>query len=46
MLIDGYVTLGCERETVYSAEELVRDLDAAGVDMAVAAPDGQVDHSL
>ncbi|MCE5249735.1 amidohydrolase family protein [bacterium] len=39
MTIDGYVTLGCERETVYSAEDLVRDLDLAGVDMAVAAPE-------
>ena len=38
MNIDGYVTLGSERETVYSAEELVRDLDRAGVDCAVAAP--------
>ena len=38
MTIDGYVTLGRERETVYSADDLVRDLDRAGVDMAVAAP--------
>ena len=38
MKIDGYVTLGKERETVYSAKELVHDLDEAGVDLAVAAP--------
>jgi len=38
MLIDACVTLGEERDTVYSADDLVRDLDAAGVDMAVAAP--------
>ena len=38
MTIDCYVTLGIERETVYRADELVRDLDRAGVDMAVAAP--------
>ncbi len=38
MKIDCYVTLGTERETVYRADELVRDLDSAGVDMALAAP--------
>jgi len=38
MKIDGYVTLGTERDTVYSADDLVRDLDRAQVDMAVAAP--------
>ena len=38
MKIDGYVTLGRERDTVYRAEDLVRDLDSAGVDYAVAAP--------
>jgi len=38
MRIDCYVTLGKERETVYDADELVRDLDMAGVDMAVVAP--------
>jgi predicted TIM-barrel fold metal-dependent hydrolase len=38
MTIDGYVTLGSERETIYGADDLVRDLDLAGVDMAVAAP--------
>lgn len=37
--IDGYVTLGTERETVYSADTLIRDLDRAGVDMAVIAPE-------
>ncbi|MHB9028235.1 MAG: amidohydrolase family protein [Candidatus Latescibacterota bacterium] len=38
MLIDGYVTLGSERDTIYTADTLVRDLDKAGVDMAVIAP--------
>jgi uncharacterized protein len=38
MIIDSYVTLGNERDTVYTAFDLVRDLDRAGVDMAVAAP--------
>jgi len=38
MQIDAYVTLGDERETLYCAEDLVRDMDRAGVDMAVAAP--------
>lgn len=38
MKIDGYVTLGRERETVYRADDLVRDLDSAGVEYAVAAP--------
>lgn len=38
MYIDCYVTLGNERETVYSAASLVEDLDRAGVDMAVIAP--------
>lgn len=38
MTIDCYITLGTERETVYSAEAAVRDMDTAGVDMAVAAP--------
>jgi len=38
MKIDCYVTLGRERDTVYRAENLVRDLDSAGVDIAVAAP--------
>ncbi len=39
MTIDCYVTLGKDRETRYRAEELVRDLDRAGVDKAVVAPD-------
>jgi uncharacterized protein len=39
MLIDAYLTLGIERETVYSAADLLRDLDRAAVDMAVAAPE-------
>ncbi len=39
MQIDAYVTLGTERETVYSADDLVRDMDLAAVDMAVAAPE-------
>jgi uncharacterized protein len=38
MVIDAYVTLGRERETAYRAENLVRDLDRAGVEWAVAAP--------
>lgn len=38
MLIDAYVTLGRERETAYRAEDLIRDLDLAGVELAVAAP--------
>ena len=38
MTIDGYVTLGSERDTIYAAGALVRDLDTAGVDMAVVAP--------
>jgi len=38
MTIDCYVTLGEERETVYSAETLIRDLDKAGVEKAVIAP--------
>ena len=38
MRIDCCVTLGKERETVYSAEELVRDLDRAKVDIAVIFP--------
>lgn len=38
MKIDCYVTLGNERDTIYSAEDLVHDMDRAGVDMAVAAP--------
>ncbi len=39
MQIDACVTLGTERETVYTAEALVRDMDLAGVDMAVASPE-------
>ncbi len=38
MKIDCYVTIGKERETVYRAENVVRDLDRAGVDKAVIAP--------
>jgi len=38
MTIDCYVTLGKERETVYRADDLVRDLDRAKVDRAVIAP--------
>jgi predicted TIM-barrel fold metal-dependent hydrolase len=38
MTIDGYVTLGSERDTIYTADTLVRDLDKAGVDMAVIVP--------
>ncbi len=38
MKIDCYVTLGTERDTIYGADELIRDLDQARVDMAVAAP--------
>jgi len=38
MLIDCYVTIADERETVYSADNLVRDLDIAEVDKAVIAP--------
>ncbi len=39
MFIDCYVTLGDERETIYSAQDLIRDMDEAGVDKAVIAPD-------
>ena len=38
MNIDCYITLGNERDTVYSAEDLVHDMDRASVDMAVASP--------
>jgi predicted TIM-barrel fold metal-dependent hydrolase len=38
MLIDGYVTLGSERDTIYTADTLVLGLDEAGVDLAVIAP--------
>ena len=38
MKIDCYVTLGKERDTVYKTEDIVRDLDRAGVDKAVIAP--------
>jgi predicted TIM-barrel fold metal-dependent hydrolase len=37
-LIDGYTTLGTERETTLSAADLLRQMDAAGVDRAVIAP--------
>lgn len=39
MTIDAYVTLGDERETIYSADDLLCDMDKASVDMAVAAPE-------
>lgn len=39
MNIDCYITLGQERETVYTVESLIRDLDRAGVDKAVIAPE-------
>lgn len=38
MEIDAYVTLGGEYETAYRAEDLVCDMDQAGVDWAVVAP--------
>ncbi len=38
MKIDCYVTLGKERDTVYRADDLVCDLERAGVDKAVVAP--------
>ena len=38
MKIDCYVTLGSERDTIYGTDKLIRDLDRAGVDMAVAVP--------
>ncbi len=39
MIIDGYCTCGDERETQLSAEELLEQMEAAGVDRAVIAPD-------
>lgn len=38
MTIDGYVTLGNEREKRYGPGRLLRDMDKAGVDLAVIAP--------
>ncbi len=38
MTIDCYVTLGKERETIYSADNLIRDLDKACVEKAIIAP--------
>jgi uncharacterized protein len=38
-IIDGYCTLGAERETRQSAEELLRRMDRAGVERAVIAPE-------
>jgi len=38
MTIDCYVTIGKDRETRYRAEDVVRDLDRAGVDRAIVAP--------
>ena len=38
MTIDGYVTLGNEREKRYGEGRLLKDMDKAGVDMAVISP--------
>jgi predicted TIM-barrel fold metal-dependent hydrolase len=38
-VIDGYCTLGTERETRQSSEELLRRMDRAGVHRAVIAPE-------
>lgn len=38
MIIDAYTTPGNERETVLPADELLRQMDAAGVERAVVAP--------
>lgn len=38
MIIDAYTTPGDERETVLPADELLRQMDAAGIDRAVIAP--------
>lgn len=39
MVIDGYVTLGTERETVYAVDDLIRDLNTASVEKAVITAD-------
>lgn len=39
MIIDGYCTLGVERETLLSPETLLRQMEAANVGRAVIAPD-------
>jgi predicted TIM-barrel fold metal-dependent hydrolase len=38
-VIDGYTTPGTERETLLSADDLLRQMDAAGVERAVIAPE-------
>lgn len=42
-VIDGYCTLGARRETALTAQQLLREMDAAGVEQAVIAPE---DHEL
>lgn len=39
MILDAYCTLGTERETRLTAEELLRQMDRAGIARAVVAPD-------
>lgn len=38
-IVDAYCTLGTERETELTGEELLRLMDRAGIDRAVIAPD-------
>ena len=38
-IIDGYCTLGAERETQITAEELIRQMNRAGINRAVIAPE-------
>lgn len=37
-IIDGYCTLGTEREAVLTREDLLRSMDTAGIEKAVVAP--------
>jgi uncharacterized protein len=39
VILDAYTTLGTERETRLTAEELLRQMDRAGIDRAVVAPE-------
>jgi predicted TIM-barrel fold metal-dependent hydrolase len=38
-ILDGYCTLGTERETVLSRDDLLAQMDAAGINQAVIAPE-------
>lgn len=38
-IVDAYCTLGNERETMLSADELIKQMDRAGIARAIVAPD-------